>query len=449
MIPTPPTETADNVPGQDLRRCLQLLETGLREPVPASVIERTLDSLRAGLDRALVENAGMADELICLYEQIGVIFDVTKKLAEVNGEEQILEHFLKSLRRSFAPRSVDLARVDAARNAWHVNGFSVAPCQWLETMLTKTAHRGGITVEKSPPGAFTEFLHEIMLAPIYSGEDLIGVLVLGRNADAAPFRSGEMLLLESLTTFCGDLIRNHRLVQELRVMSVAMVRSLVNAVDQKDEYTSGHSLRVAYFAQLLGRRLQLSQADLQMLEWSALLHDVGKIGIRDSVLKKEGKLTDEEFNHIKEHPVRSHRVVKNIPQLDGALDGILYHHERYDGRGYPSGLSGEAIPMQARIIQIADVFDALTSSRSYRQAYTWEAALEIMDKEAGTVLDPRLEQVFAAMMRDRLRARPSAWEELSRRAAEFTDDVGDRRAWTGPAAEQYSAAPNQKESMQR
>lgn len=434
MSPMPHNESAHDGPGQELRDSLDLLEAGLREPLPAAPIERALQSLRAGLDQVLVENTGMADELICLYEQIGVIFDVTKKLAEVNGEEEILDHFLKSLRRSFAPRSVDLAQVDAARNTWHVNGFNVAPCQWLEIMLAKTAHRGGITVEKSPPGALSEFLHEIMLAPIYSAEDLIGVLVLGRNADAAPFRSGEMLLLESLTTFCGDLIRNHRLVKELRVMSVAMVRSLVNAVDQKDEYTSGHSLRVAYFAKLLGRRLQLSAADLQMLEWSALLHDVGKIGIRDSVLKKEGKLTEEEFNHIKEHPVRSHRVVKNIPQLSGALDGILYHHERYDGRGYPSGLAGEAIPLQARIIQIADVFDALTSSRSYRKAYSWEEALDIMDKEAGTVLDARLEKTFAVMIRERLSAQPSAWEELSRRAAEFTDDVGDRRIWVGPSA---------------
>ena len=201
--------------------------------------------------------------------------------------------------------------------------------------------------------------------------------------------------------------------------STAMVRSLVSAVDQKDEYTCGHSNRVAYYATLLGRALGLEEDEMRMLQWSALLHDVGKIGIRDDVLKKRGRLTKEEFEHIKEHPVRSYRVVQEVPQLTRALDGVLYHHEHYDGSGYPVGLRGEEIPLQARIIQIADVFDALTSNRAYRAAYDWRRALEILRDEAGRTVDPHLQRVFDRLLRGRLEGRQGAWEEMVRQAEQF------------------------------
>jgi HD-GYP domain-containing protein (c-di-GMP phosphodiesterase class II) len=156
-----------------------------------------------------------------------------------------------------------------------------------------------------------------------------------------------------------------------------------------------------------------------MLQWSALLHDVGKIGIRDAVLKKEGKLNDEEFTHIKEHPVRSHKVVQQIPQLQAALDGVLYHHERYNGTGYPAGLKGEQIPLQARIIQIADVFDALTSNRAYRPAFDWGQALDILKKEAGKTVDPHLQPTFDRLLRGIVERDPDSWTKLVARANAF------------------------------
>jgi len=417
----PPSGSATD----DVRTGLGRLRSAIQDASAIQEIDAALDALSTSVQQISAENAGMADELICLYEQIGVIFDVTRKLPEVGQESQILDLFLKSLRRSFEHRSVHFARRAGQANLWRLEDAGLPLDIWLETALSKCASRGKIIVEARPPSAPTaESPQEFMLAPIFSGDELVGILVLAREGGAVAYRAGEMLLLESLTTFCGDLIRNHRLVRELRLMSVAMVRSLVNAVDQKDEYTSGHSLRVAYYATMLGESLKLAEGDLRMLQWSALLHDVGKIGIRDSVLKKEGKLTDEEFAHIKEHPVRSYRVVQGIPQLAGALDGILYHHERCDGRGYPKGLSGESIPLQARIIQIADVFDALTSNRAYRRAYGPDAALDIMDKEAGTALDPVLERTFAALIRAELAAGPDAWQQLIKRAIEPTLIVG-------------------------
>jgi HD-GYP domain-containing protein (c-di-GMP phosphodiesterase class II) len=164
-----------------------------------------------------------------------------------------------------------------------------------------------------------------------------------------------------------------------------------------------------------------------MLQWSALLHDVGKIGIRDNVLKKAGALTREEFDHIKEHPVRSHKLVKDVPQLLTALDGVLHHHERFDGNGYPSGLSGENIPLQARIIQVADIFDALTSDRAYRPAYDWQEALDIMESEAGETIDPQLQKTFDHLIREALQDDAHGWAKIVRRAGHFTLDSEDQQ----------------------
>ena len=137
----------------------------------------------------------------------------------------------------------------------------------------------------------------------------------------------------------------------------------------------------------MGQDLGYSSEQLKVLNQAAMLHDIGKIGIPDSVLNKPGRLSDEEFAIIKEHPARGHRIIQNARSLQREIPGVLHHHERLDGSGYPDGLSGKAIPMDARIIAVADVFDALTSNRPYRHAWSVERALEIIDQEAGHKLD--------------------------------------------------------------
>jgi len=415
-------------PNGDALQCLSDLRTSLTKLPRPDELSTVLPALSSSLEQVMVEHQGMADELLSLYEQLGIVFEVTHKLAGVQNESEVIDLMLDSLRRSFEERAVFAARRRRSCG-WALEGTAMLVNEWLRALLDRACERRAVVVEAAPPDAMPEAVAEVMIGPVLSGDAVICSLVLLRTPQTPQFRASEMMLVESLTAFCGDLIRSHRLVRELREMSIAMVRSLVSAVDQKDEYTCGHSLRVAYYATTLARRLGLGEVDLQMLQWAGLLHDVGKIGIRDNVLKKEGKLTAEEFSHIKEHPVRSHKVVQEVPQLSQALDGILYHHERYDGSGYPAGRKGEQIPLQARIIQIADVFDALTSNRSYRRAYDWQRALEILQEEAGKTVDPRLQTTFDALIRETLKDDADAWHRLVERANRFMqgmDAPGDQ-----------------------
>jgi len=400
---------------RDVQGWMGLLRAELAVLEAGDGLDQILRGVSGAVDRLLGEHAGMAEELLSVYEQLGIVFEVTRKLSTVQRESEVIDLFLDSLRRSFAGRVV-FALCPGPHGFRVSRGGGFSSTGWIESLAERVQHRGTVLVESVDVDTSMGRIVEVMVGPVFAGHKAVLAIVLARGPDVAAFHVSDMLLLESLTTFCGDLIRSHRLVEELREMSITVVRSLVNAVDQKDAYTSGHSQRVGYYATLLGRRLRQSDAELQMLQWSALLHDVGKIGIRDEVLKKEGKLTPEEFEHIKEHPVRSHSVVREVPQLAEALDGVLYHHERYDGKGYPDGLAGQEIPLQARIIQIADIFDALTSDRSYRPAFDWRRALAILDSEAGKSVDPELRRVFDEMMRELLDEDEEAWKRLVRHA---------------------------------
>ena len=405
----------------DVRHRLKTLSTRVAGLEDGDALERLVSEVSEAVERITVENAGMAEELLSVYEQLGIVFEVTQKLPTLQSESEVIDLFVDNLRRSFQKREVFVVHPRTPANGSR-EGMHGSATDWFDGLVCRARDSRRVMVESPPLGAAPACVAVVTVGPVFAGESFVCAIVLTRSSEVEGFHASDMLLLDSLTMFCGDLIRNHRLLQELREMSVAMVRSLVNAVDQKDQYTSGHSLRVGYFASLLGKTLNLTEEELQMLQWGALLHDVGKIGIRDDVLNKKGGLTEDEFNHIKEHPVRSHRVVQEVPQLAGALEGVLHHHERFDGAGYPSGLTGEDIPLQARIIQIADVFDALTSDRAYRPAYNWGMALDILREEAGKTVDPQFQKMFDGLIREQIEDHPDGWKRTIERANRFTPD---------------------------
>ena len=171
--------------------------------------------------------------------------------------------------------------------------------------------------------------------------------------------------------------------------------------DSKDSYTEGHSERVSNYAELLADKLGVSVEEKERIKKASLLHDLAKIGVPDKVLNKKGSLNDDEFAIIKEHPVLGAKILKPIEQFKDIIPYVLYHHESYDGSGYPHGISGDSIPFGARIIAVADVFDALTTGRSYRDAFPLEDAIKELEKIKGIKLDPYLTDIFLQIVRER------------------------------------------------
>lgn len=199
---------------------------------------------------------------------------------------------------------------------------------------------------------------------------------------------------EELEHFVEDL---KRAAEENRALFMGSIQMLAGAVDEKDPYTRGHSDRVTRYSLLIAKEMGLPSSFMETLQISAQLHDVGKIGIEDHILKKPGALTEEEFEVMKTHTTKGANILRPVPQLAEMLPGIELHHEALDGRGYPYGLKGDQIPLLARVIAVADTFDALTTNRPYQQAHTPEQALQIIRSIAGKRLDPEAVSALLAV----------------------------------------------------
>jgi HD-GYP domain-containing protein (c-di-GMP phosphodiesterase class II) len=192
-------------------------------------------------------------------------------------------------------------------------------------------------------------------------------------------------------------LENAALYDDLNAMFLGTLEALTASIDAKDRYTCGHSRRVARLTQQLAEAIGLDEHTVSRCHIAGLVHDVGKIGVPEAVLLKPGKLNAEEFAWIRRHPEMGYRILKDIPQLSDVLPGVLYHHERWDGKGYPEGLCGEQVPLIARLIGLADSFDAMSSTRTYRSAMSRPQVLEEIGHCAGAQFDPDLAAAFVRL----------------------------------------------------
>jgi putative nucleotidyltransferase with HDIG domain len=187
--------------------------------------------------------------------------------------------------------------------------------------------------------------------------------------------------------------------QKIRASFFNAITALAYALEAKDVYTSGHSQRVTEISEAIAEHLGLPRETIEKIRLAGLVHDIGKIGVRESVLNKPGSLSDEEFKHVRLHSQTGERILKPIVDDKEILKAVRHHHERYDGAGYPDGLKGEQIPQLARIIAVADTFDAMTSERSYRKALTEEEACAEVERCRGTQFDPEAADAFLEVWR--------------------------------------------------
>jgi HD-GYP domain-containing protein (c-di-GMP phosphodiesterase class II) len=237
----------------------------------------------------------------------------------------------------------------------------------------------------------------VLAVSVFDHHHLGWVIALNKSAGPrgpAPFRRADAAALLPFASLLELQLRGSRRYLDLRQLLVGLTRALTAAIDAKDAYTFGHSERVARIGVELGRQLGLPGDDLSDVYLAGLLHDIGKIGIRDAVLLKAAPLTPEEFEHIKEHVIIGHRILSDLGGLRNLLPGVRSHHERFDGQGYPDGLAGEAIPLLARILAVADSYDAMSTKRPYRDGMTCAEVEQRLSAGAGTQWDGRVIEAF-------------------------------------------------------
>lgn len=234
----------------------------------------------------------------------------------------------------------------------------------------------------------------IICAPLLVQRKLIGVIEVLNKSDGSDFNGWDLETLTSVASTAAMAIENAQLHQTVLNAYKSTIKALAAAIDAKDHYTRGHSQRVMEYALMGAVPLSLSREDLDILEYAGILHDIGKIGITDSILRKDGQLTDQEWELMRQHPAIGADMLKDIPFLEKTRVLILHHHERYDGGGYPNGVSGENIPLGARLIAIADAFDTMTTDRAYRAAFSVDKAIKELVRHSGTQFCPIALEAF-------------------------------------------------------
>lgn len=230
----------------------------------------------------------------------------------------------------------------------------------------------------------------LLSAPVRTREEVIGAFCVARTAGSHQTSSRDLKLLSALGHLTGYHLANTQLYEQLEALFLNTVQALVSAIDARDPYTHGHSERVAELSWTLARQVGLGTEAARNVRLAGILHDIGKIGLPDYILTKPGKLTPGEFSLVKSHPEMGARIAGHVGPLAPVVDGILYHHERVDGTGYPQALKGEAIPLPGRIVAVADTFDAMTSPRSYRGAVPRWKALKFLKETRGTKYEPKV-----------------------------------------------------------
>lgn len=241
-------------------------------------------------------------------------------------------------------------------------------------------------------------MSSIICALLRTPQRPLGVLHLSRSFSQEPFTQDDLRLADAMALNLSEAVDSGQRVQEKREeLFLQTVVALAQAIEMRDEYTGGHTRRVADYSLLLAEKLRLSAEEKRVLRVGAPIHDIGKIGVDDAILRKRDQLTAAEFNHLKTHTLKGAAILETIPDLKDAVPIARNHHERWDGDGYPDKLAEEQIPRLARIVAVADAFDAMTSDRPYRSSLSPTEAFDKIERASGTQLDPECAQAFLSL----------------------------------------------------
>jgi HD-GYP domain-containing protein (c-di-GMP phosphodiesterase class II) len=336
-----------------------------------------------------------------LYEQVHGIFQVSRSLSLSEPFEQILSIIEQSSVATLAAECVCLLRSSADGTSgplpdqFRSVGSEGCGTDGLEVIAGQLRNRIGSPVFLRERDFEPHIIGPVLAVELSQLSQRIW-LVARRGPGQPEFGSEEASYLLSISAMLEGHLHNADLYAEKDELLIQFVQSLVNSLDARDHATRGHSQRVAAIGRILAGHLGLPEEDVTRIHTSGLLHDIGKIGISDAVLKKTDPLTQADWEEIKRHPVIGHEILSNLPVLADILPGVRSHHERIDGTGYPDGLAGEEIPLMARILAVADAFDAMLSLRPYRQGLPVEGVEQILREGAGTQWDAEIIDAYFA-----------------------------------------------------
>ena len=345
-------------------------------------------------------------------KRFDLLYEIGKKVGSVSEVTKLLDEILRMTQRTLQVSASSMLLMDEAGKElyFYVAEGEVANSLGQRRLSIDSGIAGWVARNIKPLiinnvakdrrfnreiDKVTGFITKSILAvPLVSGHEVIGVLEVVNKIDGNEFSQQDLEVLVALASTAAIAIKNARLHQIVLDGYKSTVRALVVTVDAKDPYTFGHSQRVMEYALLGAMSLSFPPEELQAIEYSGLLHDIGKIGVHDSILCKPSGLTQEEWSIMRQHPLTGARIVEEVPFLEMARGFILHHHERYDGTGYPGDLNGKDIPIGARLLAIADAFDTMTTDRSYRTAPGVDYALRELHRCASKQFCPEAVDAF-------------------------------------------------------
>jgi len=330
------------------------------------------------------ESFSLTQEITERYEQLATLFEMSEKLGMTGDNPSRVAAILDTAATAVSASCGCLMLLEGGCR--YINrAEKEMDREAISALARRVAERNKPEVDEK---------RHIVLPLAVSDNAPIGALALGPKTDGF-YRSGDVKMLVTLTSYAALLLESGRLYEGLEVLFFSTIESMVEAIDAKDPRTRGHSERVRRYSALMARKMGMSSQDQKMLELAALLHDLGKIGLPDSILNNvKHTLTEEQWQLVKQHPEIGVSILTHVAQLKRILPAIGQHHERYDGSGYPDGVKGQDISLFARIIAVADAYDAMTTQRTYRPTFDPRQALAELRDNAGNQFDPMAVELF-------------------------------------------------------
>ncbi|HHN47249.1 MAG TPA: HD domain-containing protein [Planctomycetes bacterium] len=387
-------------------------------PTPRPVDDELLDREAAAfatrvrkhldIERSFILSPPRDDELAGLrraHRNLAALYRLSSDIHAAQDTRTLFTHVVDILRESLDADAVALilatsgggtslaalkVRENTASESFSISNSVVEDV--VSTAVSTLVHDTGI--HSAPAGAsiIAQQIRSIICAPVVAGGATLGAVYADSRRNNRVFDEVDLELITAAGKQAGLAIQRARLFRDMENLFFSSIRALSSAVDAKDRYTRGHSERVTAYAVRLARHIGLDEQEVETVQLAGLLHDIGKIAVPESILNKPGPLVDEEYALVKEHPSRGAEIVSTIksPNIPAVVQGVLHHHERWDGSGYPDGLKGFDTPLTARILSLADAFDAMTSDRPYRRGYSIEHAVSLIGEAGGTQFDTEL-----------------------------------------------------------